>query len=104
MNLFTSLLSFVALGADPKPEQLDKIRGELKSSNVEIRRTAMKELIHSDLSSFLFPEMQAGLKDADGEVRSIAATSIGNLGAKADTAIPVLIIQLEKDGNKEARE
>ncbi|HEV3384106.1 MAG TPA: HEAT repeat domain-containing protein [Gemmata sp.] len=104
MDLLTTLLVFVALGADPKPEQLDKIRGELKSSNVEIRRTAMKELIHSDLSAFLFSEMQAGLKDADGEVRSIAATAIGNLGAKAETAMPVLILQMEKDSNKEARE
>jgi HEAT repeat protein len=104
MNLFLSLLGLVALGADPKPEQLAKIRGDLTSSNVEVRRTAMKELIHSDFSAFLFPEMQTGLKDADGEVRSIAATAIGNLGAKAETAIPILIAQMEKDGNKEARE
>ena len=61
-------------------------------------------LIHSDLSAHLFREMQSGLKDKDGEVRSIAATAIGNLGAKAEPAIPALIAQLEKDIYKEARE
>jgi HEAT repeat protein len=104
MNVSISLLTILALGADPKPEQLAKVRNDLTNSNVEVRRTAMKDLIHSDLSAFLFPEMQTGLKDADGEVRSIAATAIGNLGAKAETALPALIAQIEKDSNKEARE
>ena len=104
MNVSLSLLAIVALGADPKPEQLTKVRNDLMSSNAEVRRATMKELIHSELSAFLFPEMQAGLKDADGEVRSIAATAIGNLGSKAETAIPALIAQMGKDSNKEARE
>jgi HEAT repeat protein len=104
MNVSITFLAMVAFGADPKPEQLSKARTDLMSSNVEVRRTAMKELIHSELSAFLFREMQAGLKDADGEVRSIAATAIGNLGAKAETALPALIAQMEKDSNKEARE
>ena len=104
MNLSLSLLAVLSLGADPKPEQLAKVRGDLTSTNVEVRRRAMSGLIHSDLSSFLFPEMQAGLKDTDGEVRSIAATAIGNLGAKAEPAIPALIAQIGKDTNKEARE
>jgi HEAT repeat protein len=104
MNLSFSLLAIVAFGADPKPEQLAKVRGDLMSTNVEVRRKAMSDLIHSDLAAFLFPEMQAGLKDADGEVRSISATAIGNLGAKAEPAIPALIAQMGKDSNKEARE
>jgi len=104
MNVSFSLLAIVALGADPKPELLTKVRNDLMSSNAEVRRATMKDLIHSDLSAFLFPEMQTGLKDADGEVRSIAATAIGNLGSKAEAAIPALIAQMGKDSNKEARE
>jgi HEAT repeat protein len=104
MNLSLFLLAVVAIGADPKPEQLAKVRGDLTSTNVEVRRKTMSELIHSELSSFLFMEMQAGLKDTDGEVRSIAATAIGNLGAKAEPAISALIAQMGKDTTKEARE
>lgn len=104
MKLAISLLAILAAAADPKPEQLDAVRGELKSAKVEVRRMAIMGLIHSDLSAFLFPEMQSCLKDADGEVRSIGATAIGNLGAKAEPAIPALVAQMEKDSSKEARE
>ncbi|MDB5311545.1 MAG: repeat protein [Gemmataceae bacterium] len=104
MNLSVALLVALAVGADPKPEQLAKARDGLTSGTVEVRRKAMQDLIHSDLSAHLFPEMQAGLKDPDGEVRATAATAVGNLGAKAEPAIPALVEQLGKDGTKEARE
>jgi HEAT repeat protein len=100
--LFLSIGS--ALGADPKPEQLDAVRKDLTSTDAEVRRKAMQGLIHSDLSAHLFAEMQAGLKDKDGEVRSVSATAIGNLGVKAEPAVKALIAQLEKDSYKEARE
>src|SRR5690348_13608855 len=93
-----------AVGADPSPEALVKARADLTSSRVEVRRKAMQDLIHSELSPHLIKEMQAGLKDADGEVRATAATAIGNLGAKAEPAVPALIAQLNKDEFKEARE
>ncbi|MCE9561492.1 MAG: HEAT repeat domain-containing protein [Planctomycetes bacterium] len=98
------VLAVFAVAADPKPEQLAKARADLKSEKVEVRREAMKHLIHSDLSIHLFPEMAAGLKDPDDEVRSVAATAIGNLGQKSEAAIPALIAQMEKDKFKEARE
>ena len=98
------LMALASVGAEPSAEALAKARAELSSTQVEVRRTAMKGLIHSDLSAYLAPEIQAGLKDADGEVRATAATAIGNLGEKAVPAIPVLIAQLGKDSNKEARE
>jgi HEAT repeat protein len=104
MNTAAILAVTLALGADPTPEQLAKVRGELASPKVEVRRAAISGLIHSDLSAHMFPEMRATLKDSDGEVRSIAATAIGNLGEKAEPAIPELISQLEKDKTKEARE
>jgi HEAT repeat protein len=104
MTLTVSLLAALALGADPTPEQLAKARRDLASTNVEVRREAIKHLIHSDLSPHLLPEMRTALKDADGEVRSTAATAIGNLGAKAEPAVPALVTQLEKDPFKEARE
>jgi len=93
-----------AVGADLSPEALIKARADLTSSRVEVRRKAMQALIHSELSPHLIKEMQAGLKDADGEVRATAATAIGNLGAKAEPAVPALIAQLCKDEVKEARE
>ena len=99
-----SLLAALAVGADPTSEQLAKARGELASTDVAVRREAVKHLIHSDLSVHLIPEMRAALKDADGEVRAVAATAVGNLGAKAEAAVPTLIAQLEKDTFKEARE
>lgn len=103
MSLIASLIALIAL-ADPTPEQLAKARADLASATVEVRREAIKHLIHSDLSIHLIPEMQAALKDADGEVRATAATAIGNLGAKGEPAVPALIAQLEKDTFKEARE
>ena len=104
MNLVISVIAALSLAADPAPEQLAKARMDLKSPNVEMRREAIKHLIHSDLSVHLIPEMQSMLKDADGDVRAIAATAIGNLGAKGEPAVPALIAQLEKDSFKEARE
>jgi HEAT repeat protein len=104
MNLAVSLLVAFAPGADPTPEQLAKTRRDLASTDVKVRRETIKHLIHSDQSAHLLPEMRALLKDPDGEVRSTAATAVGNLGAKAEDAIPALIAQLEKDTFKEARE
>ena len=81
MNLAIALQLALAaaIGADPSPAALSKARADLSSSRVEVRRKAMQDLIHSELSPHLFKEMQAGLKDADGEVRATAATAIGNL-------------------------
>jgi HEAT repeat protein len=97
-------LAALTVSADPSPEALAKARRNLASTTVETRREAIKHLIHSDLSVHLVPEMRATLKDSDDEVRSIAATAVGNLGAKGEAAIPALIAQLEKDKFKEARE
>ncbi len=105
MNVSIALLTMmIVAAAEPTPEQLAKARADLKSSTVEVRRTAIKALIHSELSALLAAEMQATLKDPDGEVRSAGATAVGNLGAKAEPAIPALIAQLGKDDFKEARE
>lgn len=104
MNLAISLLAGIAAVADPTPEQLAKARRDLASTNVEVRREAIHHLVHSKLSEVLFPEMQAVLKDTDGDVRATAATAIGNLGAKAEPATAALIAQLEQDAVKEARE
>jgi HEAT repeat protein len=104
MNFAASLLVVFTLGADPTPEQLAKAQRDLASTDVALRRDTIKHLIHSDLSAHLFPEMKAALKDSDDEVRATAATAIGNLGAKAEDAIPALLAQLEKDKFKEARE
>jgi HEAT repeat protein len=103
MNVSMMLL-LVLTGADPSPESLAKARTDLASPKAEVRRTAMQHLIHSELSPHLIREMQAGLKDPDGEVRATAATAIGNLGAKAEPAVAALIAQLGKDDFKEARE
>jgi HEAT repeat protein len=106
MNLVLASLSLLAgfAAAEPKPEQLAKVRADLMSPMVEVRRTAMSHLTHSELSVHLVPEIQACLKDADGEVRATAATVTGNLGAKGAQVIPALIAQLRKDDVKEARE
>ena len=104
MNLTTALLTCLVLAVEPKPEQLTKTRADLASPNAVTRREAIKRLVHSDLSPHMFIEMQAALKDTDGEVRSTAATAIGNLGEMAGPAIPVLITQLQRDPVKEARE
>jgi HEAT repeat protein len=104
VNVSVTFLALLALGADPKPEELAKARGELASPDAAARRIAVMALIHSDLSAALFPELRAALKDGDAEVRSTAATAVGNLGAKAEPAVPALVAQLEKDSAKEARE
>jgi HEAT repeat protein len=106
MNVSMVLLITLAgaAGAEPSAEALDKVRAELTNSSAEVRRKAMQGLIHSELSPHLFREMQAGLKDADGDVRATAATAIGNLGPKAEPAVAALIAQLGKDDFKEARE
>lgn len=106
MTMMILLLVAPAVGveAEPKPAALAKARADLVSPKVEVRRAAMKELIHSDLSAHLRAEIQAGLKDSDGEVRATAATAIGNLGDQAAPAIAALIAQLGQDPFKEARE
>ena len=92
------ILSLVAIALlfaeEPSPEKLAKARADLASAQVSVRKKAIESLIHSDLSAHLFPEMAAVLKDADGEVRSIAATAVGNLGVRAEPEIPALIAQL----------
>jgi HEAT repeat protein len=101
------VLTFVAatlIAAEPKPEQLAKVRAELKSPQVEVRRAAMMGMSHSELKIELFAELQDGLKDSDGEVRAAAATAIGTMAGKAELVIPALIAQLVKDPTKEARE
>jgi HEAT repeat protein len=74
------------------------------SAQVEIRRAAIRSLVHSDLSSPLRQEIQEALKDTDAEVRAAAGTATGNLGAAAVPAVPALIAMMQSDPNKEARE
>jgi len=106
MNVSTVLFIALAaaLGAEPTPEALAKVRAELTDSHLEVRCKAMQALIHSELSAHLIREIQAGLKDTEGEIRATAATALGNLGARAEPAIPLLIAQLSKDGFKQAWE
>jgi HEAT repeat protein len=85
-------------------QRAEKVRADLKSSDVEARRAAIKSLSHSDISRTLLPEIQAALQDTDGEVRSWAATVAGPEGAAALPLVPQLIVQLNNDTAKEARE
>lgn len=99
--------SAAVVAADAKKnadERVAEIQQSLKSGDVAVRRSAIGSLVHSDISLRLLPEMQNTLKDADGDVRSVAATAIGNLGAAATTAVPELMAQLKSDPMKEARE
>lgn len=86
------------------PERMAKTRAELKDSDPVVRRAAISSLVHSDLSAMLAAEIHAALDDRDGEVRTVAATASGNLGAASVPAIPKLITQLKGDSVKEARE
>lgn len=85
-------------------ERIAKVKADLKSGDVAVRQKAIGLLVHSDISSKLMAEMQEALADRDGAVRSVAATSIGNLGAQAVPVIPKLAAQLKSDSFKEARE
>jgi HEAT repeat protein len=89
---------------DDKAARLEKVRGDLKSADVEVRRKTLGSLNHSDLSDSLIKEMLEMLKDGDGEVRSMAATAVGTHGEKALPGVPALIAQLQRDSQKEARE
>jgi HEAT repeat protein len=94
-------------GAEPAvttEQRIAKVKADLKSEDPVVRRSAIGSLIHSDISSMMVAEMRAALGDRDGEVRSTAATAIGNLGAAAVPAIGELISQLKSDTVKEARE
>lgn len=105
--LCVGLQSLAAAAADPKgtpEERLARVRAALKSDDVAVRRAAIGSLVHSDLSPKLLAEMRAALGDKDGDVRSVAATATGNLGAEAVPAIPQLVAQLKSDPVKEARE
>ncbi|MFN0197954.1 MAG: HEAT repeat domain-containing protein [Planctomycetaceae bacterium] len=85
-------------------ERIAATRLDLKHPDAAVRLKAIGTLIHSDISEQLFPEMRSCLADADGMVRSTAATAIGNLGTIAVPAIPDLVQQLQKDKVKESRE
>ncbi len=96
-----------AMAAEPAAsadERIVKVRTDLKSPDSAIRKTAIGSLVHSDISPKLLAEMRTALDDRDGEVRSVAATATGNLGAAAIPAVPQLIKQLKSDPVKEARE
>ncbi len=85
-------------------ERIVKVRSDLQSSDAAVRKTAIGSLVHSDISAKMLVEMRIALDDRDGEVRSVAATATGNLGAAAIPAVPQLIKQLKADPVKEARE
>jgi HEAT repeat protein len=106
--LFITAFAAVVACADGQPatksERMEKARIDLKSAQVEVRRAAIKALIHSDLSESLNAEIQAALKDTDADVRANAATAIGNLGAAAVPSVPTLIGLMQNDPSKEARE
>src|SRR5262245_8561681 len=96
-----------AFSADEKvspEERIAKVRADFKSSDAAVRKRAVESQIHSDISAKLFPELRDALGDASGEIRSTAATAIGNLGAAAVPAVPQLVKQLKSDDTKEARE
>lgn len=104
--LLVGLSANLRLQAQPAAveQRLEKVRADLKSTELAVRRSAIASLIHSDLSEKLRLEMQTALKDADADVRATAATAVGNLGAAAVPALPALIAQLKGDQHKEARE
>jgi HEAT repeat protein len=106
--ILASLVAVALTLAVDKPEdksaRLEKARAGLKSPDVETRRKTLGSLFHSDLSSDLSKEILELLRDRDGQVRSMAATAVGNLGEEALPGVPALIAQLKGDSNKEARE
>ena len=87
-----------------KLKRMAQIRADLKSSQAEVRRVAIRSLVHADVSEPLREEIQAALADSDAEVRATAATATGNLGAAAVSAVPALIALMQGDSSKEARE
>lgn len=103
-----------ASAADPKPptaakkpsleDQKATIRAGLKSTDVEVRRAAIKSLTHNHAATELLPELQAALVDVDGEVRARAATVTGSMNSTETVVVPQLMKQLESDSFKEARE
>jgi HEAT repeat protein len=90
--------------AEDKAARLAKAKAGLKSPDVEVRRKTLGSLNHSDLSDALIKDMLELLKDPDGEVRSMAATAVGNHGEAVLPGVPALIAQLKGDKHKEARE
>ena len=104
---YGTLADRATMAADPKPsaeERIAKVKTDLKSEDAAVRKSAIGSLVHSDLSSKMLVEMRATLSDRDGDVRAVAATATGNLGAAAIPAVPQLIAQLKSDSVKEARE
>jgi HEAT repeat protein len=106
--IFACVLTAALLQAADKPDdkaaRLEKARADLKGADVEVRRTTLGSLNHSDISDSLIKEMLEMLKDSDGEVRSMAATAVGTHGEAALPGLPTLIAQLKGDTHKEARE
>jgi HEAT repeat protein len=106
--IFACLVSVAFASSADKPEdkaaRLAKVRADLKSPDVEVRRRTLGSLNHSELSDSLMKEMLEMLKDSDGEVRSMAATAVGNHGVAVLPGVPALIAQLSGDSHKEARE
>ncbi len=107
--LLAAVLSATAGASAAEPagsaeERIVKVRADLKSDDVAVRKSAIGSLVHSDISPKLLAEMRVALDDRDGAVRSTAATAIGNLGAAAVPAVPQLVSKLKGDPFKEARE
>lgn len=85
-------------------ERAAKVRADLKSKDVEVRRAAIQTLTHNEITKTLMPEVHAALDDSDAVVREWAATVAGPEGELALPLVPQLIVQLEQDQEKKARE
>lgn len=110
---FTMVGLFFASTADLKAadkktgtpeERAAKVRTDLKSTDVAVRRAAIQTLTHNEITKTLMPEVHAALDDSDAVVREWAATVAGPEGTLALPLVPQLIVQLEQDKEKKARE
>jgi HEAT repeat protein len=94
-------LSVYELGADPTPENIQKLRDLWTDPDGQVRATALNKLVGLDV-----PDAEAlcveSLADADDFVRSIAAKLIGDLGNAAHADL--LVARLMEDPFPRARE
>ena len=83
------------LGPRPEKYQIQELRKQLESEDVDERLLAIKGL--RKIGPAAVPTLVAALQDAAASVRRRAAEALGGIGPAAEAAVPALVAALQND-------
>lgn len=101
MKPLLAVLSVALAAATAGADEVSDLVRQLKSGDVDARRTAAKSLGEAGAgAASAVPALTSALRDGDLYVRRFAAQSLGEIGAGAKSAVPALTALLQKSGER----